>query len=81
MEDAAENAVCGGAEGDQEVQEQVDGPGPAGRWEMWAGSLDVLSSTEVGRLVPPLKEEDAAGSAVSGWGLRERREREEEREA
>ena len=38
MEDAAEDSVGGGAEGDQEVEEQVDGPGPAGRREMWAGS-------------------------------------------
>jgi len=38
MEDAAEYSVGGGAKGDQEVEEQVDGPGPAGRWEMWAGS-------------------------------------------
>ena len=34
MEDAAENSVGGGVEGDQEVEEQVDGPGPAGRREM-----------------------------------------------
>ena len=31
MEDAAEDSVGGGAEGDQEAEEQVDGPGPAGR--------------------------------------------------
>ena len=42
--------------------------------------LDFLSSTDVGRLVPPLEEADA-GSEVSEWELRERREREEEREA
>ena len=43
--------------------------------------LDFLSSTDVGRLVPPLEEEGDAGSEVSEWELRERREREEEREA
>jgi len=42
--------------------------------------LDFLSSTDVGRLVPPLEERDA-GSEVSEWELRERREWEEEREA
>jgi len=43
--------------------------------------LDFLSSTDVGRLVPPLEEEGHAGSEVSEWELRERRERQEEREA
>ena len=43
--------------------------------------LDFLSSTDVGRLVPPLEEEGDAGSEVSEWELRERREREEQREA
>jgi len=42
--------------------------------------LDFLSSTDVGRLVPPLKEGDDAGNGVSEWELRERRERQEERE-
>ena len=42
--------------------------------------LDFLSSTDVGRLVPPLEESDA-GSEVSEWELRERQEREEERVA
>jgi len=42
--------------------------------------LDFLSSTDVGRLVPPLGEEGDAGSEASEWELRERREREEERE-
>jgi len=42
--------------------------------------LGFLSSTDVGRLVPPLGEGDA-GSQASEWELREQREREEEREA
>jgi len=42
--------------------------------------LDFLSSTDVGRLVPPLEKSDT-GSQVSEWELRDRREREEEREA
>jgi len=40
--------------------------------------LDFLSSTDVGRLVPPLKKDDDAASEVSEWELRERRERQEE---
>ena len=39
--------------------------------------LDFLSTTDVGRLVPPLEEEGVAGSEVSEWELRERRERRE----
>jgi len=42
--------------------------------------LDFLSSTDVGRLVPPIKEEDSVGSEASEWELGERRERQEERE-
>jgi len=41
--------------------------------------LDFLSTTDVGRLVPPLKEEDNAGSVASEWEIQECREREEER--
>ena len=41
--------------------------------------LDFLSTTDVGRLVPP-EEEGDAGSEASEWELRERQEREEERE-
>jgi len=42
--------------------------------------LVFLSSTDVGRLVPPLEEGDA-GSEASEWELRERWEREEEQGA
>jgi len=42
--------------------------------------LDFLYSTDVGRLVPPLKKEDDAGSEVSEWELRERQQRQEEGE-
>jgi len=41
--------------------------------------LEFLASTDVGRLVPPLEEEGHAGSEVSEWELRERRERLEAR--
>ena len=41
--------------------------------------VDFLSSTDVGRLVPPLKKEDA-GSEVSEWELWEHWEQEEEGE-
>ena len=37
MEDAAEDSVGGSVEGDREVEEQVEDPGPTGRWAMWAG--------------------------------------------
>jgi len=37
MENAAEDSGGGGAEGDEQVEEHIDGPGPAGRWEMWVG--------------------------------------------
>jgi len=56
------------------VEEQVDGPGPAGRWEVWAGSTGILASMDVGRLGPPLEEEGDAGSVVSEWELREQQE-------
>ena len=36
MEGAAEDSVGGGAEGDREADELVDGPGSAGRREIWA---------------------------------------------
>jgi len=42
MEDATENSVGGGKKGDQEVEEQVDGPGPAGRREMCTGSAGLF---------------------------------------
>ena len=42
--------------------------------------LDFLSSTDVGRLVPPLEESDDRSEA-SEWELREHREREEQQEA
>ena len=42
--------------------------------------LDFLSSTDVGRLVPPLEKEGDTRSKVLEWELRERREREEERD-
>jgi hypothetical protein len=42
--------------------------------------LDFLSSTDMGRLVPPLKEVGDAGSEVSKSDLWERWERQEERE-
>jgi len=35
-------------------------------------ALDFLSTTDVGRLVPPLEEEGIAGNEVSEWELRER---------
>jgi len=41
MEDAAEDSVGGGAEGDREIEEPVDGPRSAGRWKMWAGSAEL----------------------------------------
>jgi len=43
--------------------------------------LDFLSSTDVGKIVPTADVEDNAGSEASEGELRERGEREEEREA
>jgi len=43
--------------------------------------LDFLSTTDVGRLVPPLEGKGDAASEVSEWELRERQERQEGREA
>ena len=37
MEYAAEDSVGRGTEGDWEAEQSVDGPGSAGRREMWAG--------------------------------------------
>jgi len=68
-----------------EVREET-GRGKS-RWKVWdlladeryrQAVLDFLSTTDVGRLVPP-EEEGDAGSEVSEWELRERREGEEER--
>jgi len=44
-------------------------------------ATDSCRATDVGRLVPPLRERDDAASEVSEWELRERQERHEEREA
>ena len=71
VEDAAEDSVGGGAEGDQEVEEQVDGPGPAADGRCGRAVLEFLASTDMGRLGPPLEEEGDAGSEVSEWELRE----------
>ena len=43
--------------------------------------LDFPSSADMGRLMPTAGEDADAGSEVSEWELRERREREEERRA
>jgi len=40
-------------------------------------ALEFFASTDVGRLVPPVDEEDNAGSEVSEWELREQQERPE----
>ena len=42
--------------------------------------LEFLSSTDVGKIAPAVEEDADGGSEVSGWELRERRERGEERE-
>jgi len=80
MEDAAEDSVGGGAEGDQEAEERVTVRDLLADERCGQAVLDFLSSTDVGRLVPPLRREVDAGSEVSELELRERRERQEERE-
>jgi len=57
MEDAAEDPVGGGEEGDQEVEEQVDGPGPAGRREVRAGSAGLPLLHGRGKAGAPAGEE------------------------
>ena len=79
MEAAAEHPVGRGVQGDREVEESVEGPGPPRRWEVQrSGFSNFLSTTEVERRVPV---EDNAGSECPEWELRERRGREVEREA
>ena len=70
----------GGAEGDRETEDPVGGRDLLADERCGQAVLDFLSSTGVGRLVPPLEESDAA-SEVSERELRERRERKEERDA
>jgi len=80
MEDTAKGSVGGGADGDVEVEEPVEDPKFIADKRCRQAVLDFLSSTDVGRLVPPV-EESGAGSEVSEEELRERRDREEERAA
>ena len=41
--------------------------------------LDLVMTTDMGRIVPPVEKESDTGSEVSEWELWERREQEEER--
>jgi hypothetical protein len=66
VEGAAEDSVGGVAEGDRKVEEAVNGPGSAGQREMRQAFLDFLSSTDVGRQVPPLEVSDARSEVSSG---------------
>jgi len=75
MEDAAEDSVCGGEEGDREAEEPVDGPGFAGRREMWAGDARLLLLTRCGK-ASATSGSERRPSEVSEWELRERQERE-----
>jgi len=76
VEAPADDPVGGGVEGDLEGEEPVEDPGPPCRWRHSQAVLDVLSSTDVRRLVPAGED---AGREVPEWELRERRERGEER--
>ena len=78
VEGAIEDPVGGGVEGDWQVEEPVDDPGPTGRWAMQSGGAGLPDATDVGRRV--LAEEDAE-SEEPEWELRERRERREREEA
>ena len=75
MEAAAEHPAGGGVEGERKVEELVENPGRPGGREVQPGGVGLIF-TDVGRRVPA---EDDAGSEASEWGLRERRERDEER--
>ena len=79
MEAAAEDSVGGVEEGDWEVEGRCKIRDLLADERCSRAVLDFLTSTDVGRLVPPLEEGDE-GSEVSEWGLRVRPEREEERE-
>jgi len=73
--------LCGGAEGDQEVEEPVVSPGPAGRWGMWAGSGGLPLFHGRGKTGAALGENGVRGE-LSDWELWERlEEREVEAEA
>jgi len=80
VEAGAEDPLGGGEEGDREVEEPVEDPDLLADERCSQAVLDFLSTTDVGRLVPP-EEEGDTGSEGSEWELRERREREEERRA
>jgi len=67
MEGPAGGPVGRGAEGDREVEEPVEDPVSTCLWEAQSGGARLLSSTDVGRLVPA--EEDAK-SEMSEWELR-----------
>ena len=80
MEDAAEDSVGGGAEGDWEVEEPVEDPGPFGRWAVQSGGAGLpfvhgcsKASATWGR--------ETRGSEALEWELRGSQERDEEREA
>ena len=75
MESAAEHPAGGGVEGERKVEELVENPGRPGGREVQPGGVGLIF-TDAGRRVPA---EDDAGSEASEWGLRERRERDEER--
>jgi len=62
------------------VEEPVEDPGPTCRWEMRAGGAGLPHHNRCGEAGAPLEKSDI-GSQVSEWELRDRREREEEREA
>ena len=70
MEAAAEDPVGGGEEGDWELEGSVEGAGPTGRREVQPGGAGFLSTTDVGRRVPGVEEDDAV-SAVSELEVRE----------
>ena len=65
MAEAAEGAMEGGVEGDRGREVSVEGSRRCSQ-----AVLDFLSSTDVGRLAPPLEEEDAV-SAVSEMEMQE----------
>jgi hypothetical protein len=72
-EGIAEDDLGRGQKENWEMEERLEGPGPAGGREMQQTGTGLLSTTDVGRRVPTAAVEDEESEA-SEWELREKRE-------
>jgi len=80
MEDVTEDSVGGSAKETKRWKSRWTARDLLANERCGQAVLDFLSSTDVGRLVPPLEEEGDAGSEVSECGAPGAPGREEERE-